>query len=999
MIENSIGTKTLLSNCWFSNCWFSNYLSLFLAILFCLFAKPLPAQTKQDVFPPTVRKEVGTKWKVTGKVTSKLGRPLSGVKIYHTQGMYYRPMSFTYNPKISEPVTTDFGGNYEINVQEGYTLIFVASGFAPLAAGVPEGSGLDVQMEMGRSISGTVTLPSGEPLANATVFPTSWIVPPSETEPDPESDDKTNIRSRPRTVYGSLPDFGKPLATKTDGSGKFTLSNLPTDYRVGLIVKAQGWKEKFIYVRPKDDIAPPNSDRQLLLEEGFEYPVEPCSLLNIKGTDEDGNPITIAEVSTAFNMGQNTNFNMRRTEVFNRPEISLSRPANPKGSIVYVQPEDSEGLLGVKLELPPNDEIEITEQEVIFRRGHTIRGRIVSDLTGEPIKGAKLKWHPIEDSNSGGNENELETQEEFVKFEIQTDQDGRFSFAVPNVDAIIGVVGKVEGYRTMPDVLVHRERLEGFAGEVFDRLTFDLKKNELSDLDPIEFRLAPCQDIDVFVVDEQGQPASNAVLAWSKKSNLMLNMQGSGFSMSHGSDSFSGQTDAEGKFKIKQLYDDDFFIAASLANSDKARQRNPYLYSFRSYPIAIQAFSIDGFKQGQGKPAVPSSQDETGETQLIINLLPGANVRGQVTDQNANAVADLEVTARSGDYRAGQTWTTQTRPDGWFEMQGLPPGSKLRWSLDPKRVKSNPIKIPESDLVQGTTITIDPVECMDYSMLLGELPEIEIGGLSNEDALQVLLTFIKDSHARIPILKENEDGNGMPRFSSWGSGDPVPAFKDKISTKTIPIIKELADREPGSDFELKLLISTGALLFNDSSNMRFPGAMSYAGTKASNFQSYFQQRLLKNHVNNEKAQSLMIQTAGSIRSYQDINKHLRELYEATPFEKTKIQVAARMLTNFGNKLRQSSAQSSSKSEFEKQLVEFEKMAKVVEQSPELLPKPAKDALGAQLGNLTRTVDFFLKSIAEGNGQNLGGKMDESRLKRVKKLADQTKEAIFPPEDN
>jgi hypothetical protein len=355
-------------------------------------------------------------------------------------------------------------------------------------------------------------------------------------------------------------------------------------------------------------------------------------------------------------------------------------------------------------------------------------------------------------------------------------------------------------------------------------------------------------------------------------------------------------------------------------------------------------------------------------------------------------------------------------------MQGLPPGSKLRWSLDPKRVKSNPIKIPESDLVQGTTITIDPVECMDYSMLLGELPEIEIGGLSNEDALQVLLTFmndsyaripapknedalqvlltfIKDSHARIPILKENEDGNGMPRFSSWGSGDPVPAFKDKISTKTIPIIKELADREPGSDFELKLLISTGALLFNDSSNMRFPGAMGYAGTKASNFQSYFQQRLLKNHVNNEKAQSLMIQTAGSIRSYQDINKHLRELYEATPFEKTKIQVAARMLTNFGNKLRQSSAQSSSKSEFEKQLVEFEKMAKVVEQSPELLPKPAKDALGAQLGNLTRTVDFFLKSIAEGNGQNLGGKMDESRLKRVKKLADQTKEAIFPPEDN
>ena len=54
-------------------------------------------------FPSTVRKEVGTKWKVKGKVTASNLRPLSGVKVYLTRGIIYHPMTANRHFNISEP--------------------------------------------------------------------------------------------------------------------------------------------------------------------------------------------------------------------------------------------------------------------------------------------------------------------------------------------------------------------------------------------------------------------------------------------------------------------------------------------------------------------------------------------------------------------------------------------------------------------------------------------------------------------------------------------------------------------------------------------------------------------------------------------------------------------------------------------------------------------------------------------------------------------------------
>ena len=326
-------------------------------------------------------------------------------------------------------------------------------------------------------------------------------------------------------------------------------------------------------------------------------------------------------------------------------------------------------------------------------------------------------------------------------------------------------------------------------------------------------------------------------------------------------------------------------------------------------------------------------------------------------------------------------------------MQGLPPGVTLRWSLDRARVKkSKNIVIAGAELEQGKTLTIEPILCSDYSMLAGELPDIEIGGLSNEAALQVLMTFMKDSYDRIP--NENAEGkDGVRKYSSWGSSDPVPQFKDRVAGKAIPIIEELADRDPGSEFELKLLVSAGTILFYD------PGFRDNFGTKATNFRSYCQRRLLKNHVGNDDAQELLIDTAGKMFAHKDNNRHLRELYEASPFKKTKVNVAARMLGNLTFSLQNSSKESAAQSDFEKQFAEFDKMATIIDQNVELLSPRANQVLNAQLGHADRSLVHHFKVLAEETAARPNAeKMNEPRLKRFKKRVDQIMAALANKED-
>lgn len=393
-----------------------------------------------DEFPPTVRTESGANWNVSGIITGPDEKPVSGVKIFLTYGSFYQPMGMA-ETGLSDFVKSDRKGNFRTEVQENKRMLFLASGVAPLNVAVPEGSGMDVQLSRGRTISGTILDPSGEPSAGADVKPIQWLIPKPENQQVKVDAKRAKYdRGMTNNIAGAFPDFGSAQAVKTDQEGRFKIKNLPEDFRVGLSVKVAESKEELVFVRPADDVAGPDFEGQVLRDDDFTFQAEAGSVLKVDATDaQTGQPAAIANV---YVEGFNSLLDSCQ-EKFNSSSVAVSVRPYANGSTARIEPKESNRLLGVRVQLPPNGETDIITKEVQFQTGKTVRGTVVSSVTGDPLKGVQIMCMTLEGQQL------IDAEGNFSKYETKTDRDGRFELAVPDVDGIIGVIGDVPGHRSV----------------------------------------------------------------------------------------------------------------------------------------------------------------------------------------------------------------------------------------------------------------------------------------------------------------------------------------------------------------------------------------------------------------------------------------------------------------------------------------------------------------------------------------------------------------------
>ncbi len=262
------------------------------------------------------------------------------------------------------------------------------------------------------------------------------------------------------------------------------------------------------------------------------------------------------------------------------------------------------------------------------------------------------------------------------------------------------------------------------------------------------------------------------------------------------------------------------------------------------------------------------------------------------------------------------------------------------------------------------------IVCADFSTLIEELPEIEIGGLSNQASLEVLLAYIRDNIARIPQAMDDLRSNPDRKFFSGGSSsDPVPAFRKRIVAKVLPVFKELANREPGSDFELSLLlntsIETGTLMSKDWE-----------------LQQFRLRRLLGNHVHRLEAQKPIMSLISGSKSLFRFT--CAGFTESSPPEETKAIAWLWSVNFYRNGVVNACRASANQKIFDERLAGLRKHLKLAEEFSDVIEPKLEKQRRDMLRNVKRRLESQLNPPANRRSIPISSdqRIFKSRMEKV-----------------
>lgn len=867
-------------------------------------------------YPPTVRSEVSTKWDVAGTVVTESGIGIPNA----TAWLFYQ---HRYQPQVNEPISLgeriecDRGGRFEKMTGAGISFLSFAPGYAPKAIPGPNGSAVEIVLNKGRTIRGRVLLPSGKPAKGVLVSPVIFHTPREITKEQPMA--STPFR-QPPYVAAAFPERGKDWASETDAEGEFEIDRLPLNSRVGLSIYLSGYLEEVVYVRGDNDDRIANPSEKILTDDDFVHRLTPSSVLKLKGVDaQTGRPAKIRSIGLKMNDRSNQPV-IRRP--FDSATPSLSLRKYPRGLTVWVEPVD-ERLLAYRFELPAIGSNDVIDQTVEFRHGRMVNGIVKSADGGAAIQNVELYWRtPTGD--------QVAEDGDYTRAKIISDEDGRFSVAVPNGEGVLGIVGNVDrfqkgnGYQyapywTKPDLFKGLE-------DVLERHTRLIPAIDAGDLE-IAYELLPAWTVEAKTIDADGKPISDVVIT----TNFATGMFGDPNSYSIGTKTID--SDVNGIARLTNLYNDEyqlrlvqrFVLEANGSGKNKSTSLQKLMYAkHRGFPGVLEAFALDGHLQGKATIPIPKENDELVDRviRVDLNLAGGASVEGQIVDQNGKGIGGLSfsLASESSVSRSSQSWRTKTREDGRFRVVGIPTGGKLGWSVDSSRVSvfQPGVEIDATELPDGGTLQLGLVRCYDFSMLAEPLPKLDVSGLSDDDALAKISTYVKTEMARIPNVE------GLPLMVG-GSSAPIPTFQSKLIRAVLPALKQLAGREPGSNFELKALKVIWELAASRAFHMSI---------EAANSKRFVGHQLLKNQMDNDAAQSLLLVALSDGETTVNMGAVLPQLTKSK-FPKTRLRAAAYLAMMQIEATSSQARQSVDPSKFDS---EFQKLEKSLEQ----LKKHSKD---------------------------------------------------------
>ena len=875
-------------------------------IFVCSVVPLLNTSGAQEAYPPTVRQEKGTEWEVNGSVRSPIGLPVPGAEFHLEYSSYYRPM-WQSRSRIISKGKTNAVGNFKVSFRPSYCVVANSPKFAPTAVGAPEGSEIKIQLDPGRSVSGQVKLPNGDPAKDISVRPVMFLYRLKKHELAEIQASELAIHPRVRYRPLGFPDSGEPWAVKTDKSGGFTIDRVPTDCRVAIAFESPGYQSQAVWVKTSDDNDENLHPQFELKSDGFEIALKPSFVLKLSGRNEvTGELEKISRIMVQAHFVKPEDVNPANPNVYvvdyaAAVDVQTSLQPMPRGGDIWVEPENDE-LMGFRFRLDQIGTEGELEKIIPFNSGKLVKGTVVNIVDRDPIPDAQIQW-------SGADKKNWTKEGDFPKLTIQTDKNGKYSIAVPDTDGTLAIIGEVDGCRTVNSwQWVHNPLL---ADSKFSR---PLKKAELDTAGKIDFELEPASKIRFLAVGSDGSPEPYAIIT-AKAANASRNSF-------PGPLAFRRETltsDADGKVELDDWHSHAGLVAQAreLLDAPDAKKQPELIKRalLSGYPTIVEAFSSSGLLQGSATIPLPEPGNND-PIEVKINLTESAAILGKVVDQDGQPIGDLDVSlSRStGRFSGGsQNWKTKTRADGFFKATGLLPANDYLLILGnndvtPVGAELNRLQLnTKDDLLPGKTFEIAVIECFDFRALGGNLPELDIKGLGQPEALKTITTYVQQQLAKIP----EED----PRFRSRSSQDPIPVFLEKLAALIIPKLKEAGNLNAGSESELKELTAIGTLFLPPSIKLNFSGER--------RVRRYVSDRLLEQFSEHPDAQPALIAIVGN-DGRNGYSNRWQQLFERSKYLPTKQKAGLKTALGLAANVGDNTAARSSKAEFESEFLLLEK---------------------------------------------------------------------------
>jgi protocatechuate 3,4-dioxygenase beta subunit len=296
---------------------------------------------------------------IEGRVTDPRGVPLPDVDV----SLNTQITLFTMGPDNQDsPAQAQTGpeGRFRFDdLRRGakFELRVERQGYVPASVrvDVPAPESLAIKLKPGRTLTGRVTGPAGEPVRNAIL----------------SLREETNLR-----LPEGLPKIdGWRHLGATDEEGKFRAEGVPPG-TADLSIFAPGYRSK----QPPGIPVPEDRD-----VEGLEIALEKASALEIRVLDSQGKPVDGAWIEVQ-RTDSPTSERRGRTDAEGRCLLDGIEP----GRYEVSARSEEQGQARTTLDATAG----VTARELVLAKGVEVSGR-VSDESGEPVPGASLSLRPV----------------------------------------------------------------------------------------------------------------------------------------------------------------------------------------------------------------------------------------------------------------------------------------------------------------------------------------------------------------------------------------------------------------------------------------------------------------------------------------------------------------------------------------------------------------------------------------------------------------------------